>query len=113
MSMQPLEIIITIMMVISGFALTAMYNKFDSALVAFGKKIDDGAKSINELNQNIAIAVNNQTHITERLKKNESEVERLWDNHAKAREALHEIRNSLSQVEINKIEIEKIKAVGA
>ena len=78
MKLEPMEIIFTISLGIAAFFLKAMYNKFNETIIIFGSKLDGATDSISKLNENVAVAVNNQTHLTRRLDKTENEVERIW-----------------------------------
>ena len=73
-----MEIIFTVSLGVATFFLKAMYSKFNETIDAFGRKLDEATRSIGKLNENVAVAVNNQTHLTKRLDKTENEIERLW-----------------------------------
>ena len=97
-SINAIEIIMTLSLGLATFFMKAFYNRLNEAV-----------SSINELNKNVAVAVTNQNHLTERVKKLESENERLWANSDRYRDSLHEVKNDMAQIEINKINIESLK----
>jgi len=93
-----INIVAASLVAILGFFLKVVYGK-----------LDDAVSSINKLNESVAVAITNQTHNTERIKKIESESERIWSDISRVRQSIHETRNSMAKIELNSINIENIK----
>ena len=99
-SINAVEIIMAVALGMAAFFMKAFYNR-----------LNDAVSSINELNKNVAVAVTNQNHTIERVKKLDAETERLWKQSDRTREVIHDIKNDMAQMKLNTIEIENLKKV--